>query len=161
MKSNKISEFNLSKSGKNSFRKNLYLLDKDNYKLNINKVLSGKNKGKLLEDDYFNSSNINMLKKNKTKDDIIFDDDIFNSEYKNNHNEILEKQKAKYYCQRDKYKYHISHLKSKKNKFIPKNFHNLLLFYDNNEHEKNINNLLKKIAYSQSFEKMVGRYDMI
>lgn len=161
MKNNKISEFNFSKSGKNSVRKYLYLLDKDNYKLNINKILSRKNEGKLLEDDYFNSSNINMLKENKTKDDIIFDDDIFNSEYKNNHNKILEKQKAKYYYKRDKYKYHISHLKLKKNKFIHKNSHNLLLFYDNNESEKNINNLLKKIAYSQSFEKMIGRNDII
>ena len=155
---NKISlEFNFSKPGKNSIRKYLYLLDKENYKANINKILSGKSKGKLLEDDYFNNSNINMLKENKSKDMIFFEDDIFNSQYKNNHNEILEEQMAKYHDQRDKYKYHISHLNLKKDKFINKNSHNLLLFYDINESEKYINNLLKKISYSQSFEKMIGR----
>ncbi len=130
------SEFIFSKPGKNSFRKYLYLLDRENYLVSLYKTLSRKNKEKLLEDDYINNSDTNMLNINFTKDDIIFDEDIFNNEYKNNHNKILEEQKAKYYDPRDKYKYHNSHLKLKPKILNPKISYNLVLFNDNKESEK-------------------------
>ena len=159
-KNNIKGEYNFSRQGKNSIRKYLYLLDKENHLANIDKILTWKNKDKFIEDEYFNNSNLLNINDNSLeKNDILFDKDIFNKEYQNNHFEILEEQKAKYLNPRDKYKYHILHLKDKNKKYNKKDSHNLLLFYDNNESEKNINNLLKKIAYSQSFSKMIGRYD--
>ena len=160
-KNNIKGEYNFSRQGKDSIRKYLYLLDRENHLANIDKILSAKNKDKFIEDEYFNSSNIlNAKNESSEKDDILFDEDIFNKEYQNNHYELLEEQKAKYLDSRDKYKYHITHLKSKNKKINKKDSHNLLLFYDNKKSEKNINSLWKKIVYSQSFSKMIGRYDI-
>ena len=157
MENNIIKEFNYSKQGKNSIRKYLYLLDRENHIGNLEKILSKKKGKKFLEDDYYNDLNMKLQNSNIDNDNIIFEDDIFKDDYMNKHNQIIEEQKAKYIYSREKYKYHISHLNSKNNKIENDDTPKLILFNDGDQSEKAINILLKRIEFSQSFDKVKGR----
>ena len=155
MKKNNIkSEFNFSKTGKFSIRKYLYLLDKDNYMVHLDKILSKKPHEKLVEDNYLDNSDIKTNNEESEKNDILQEEDIFDDDYKNNHNEIIEEQKSKYLYPRDKYKYHTTHLNLNNERINCKvnNNHKLLLNCDKD-------NFMKRNVYSQSFEKMLGRND--
>ena len=136
---------NYSRTGKFFVKKYFYLINKDNYLSHLKDILSRKERKNFSEE--FEALNSEESEKYKLKED------IFNEDYHNNHNEIIEEQKAKYLDPRDKYKYHTSHLKLiKKNK--NKEIENQILI--NSESYKS----LKKNIHTQSFEKMLGRSDL-
>ena len=143
------SKTNLSRLGRYYMKKNLYLLNRKNYVLNLKKILSNRHIKEESTTNYY----IDDLTANLEKS--IFDDD-----YENDHDKIIEKQKKKYMDHKDKYKIHSiqSFLISQKLKQKhPVEGHKLLLFpFDNFEiNKKNIN------KNENSFDKISGRFDDI
>ena len=141
------SKTNLSRLGRYYMKKNLYLLNRKNYVLNLKKILSNRHIKEESTTNYY----IDDLTANLEKS--IFDDD-----YENDHDKIIEKQKKKYMDHKDKYKIHSiqSFLISQKLKQKhPVEGHKLLLFpFDNFEiNKKNIN------KNENSFGKISGRFD--
>ena len=141
------SKTNFSRLGRYYMKKNLYLLNRKNYVLNLKKILSNRHIKEESTTNYY----INDLTANLEKS--IFDDD-----YENDHDKIIEKQKKKYMDHKDKYKFHSiqSFLISQKLKQKhPVEEHKLLLFpFDNFEINK------KKINKNEnSFGKISGRFD--
>ena len=143
------SKTNLSRLGRYYMKKNLYLLNRKNYVLNLKKILSNRH----IKEESITNYYIDDLTANLEKS--IFDDD-----YENDHDKIIEKQKKKYMDHKDKYKIHSiqSFLISQKLKQKhPVEGHKLLLFpFDNFEiNKKNIN------KNENSFDKISGRFDDI
>ena len=87
------SKTNLSRLGRYYMKKNLYLLNRKNYVLNLKKILSNRHIKEESTTNYY----IDDLTTNLEKS--IFDDD-----YENDHDKIIEKQKKKYMDHKDKYK---------------------------------------------------------
>ena len=141
------SESNLSRLGKYYMKKNIYLLNRKDYISNIKKILSSKH---LKDENIFDNINNSISNYEKKS--------IFDIDYENNHDKILEKQMKKYLEHKDKYKFHSSQtqLLSKKQKH-PVEEHKLLLFsIENFNIEKS-----KKNKNSNSFYKTLGRYSNV
>ena len=152
---------NYSKIGKYSAKKFSILMNRSAY---LDKILKNKHRKKIVEEDYFDRNDNESLDNSEDKDSI----DIFDSNYKIKYDEFIRNQRKKYFnftkvsCGKNKdnldndkkYRYHILS-------------HKLLNIKKNKESEKlqcldeNLNNdfIYHKIAYSQSFYKMLGRYD--
>ena len=161
---------NYSKVGKFTAQKFSYVLDKSSH---ADKVLKDKPRKKIIEKSYLEK----LDNENEDKDDDKeFSIDIFDKDYKNKYNDLLEAQKIKYFdytrsCAMNKkfnleenkinsenekrYRYHILHHNQLENKKDSDN-ELKLIFLDQNI-SKHYN--LHKIAYSQSFYKMIGRDD--
>ena len=161
---------NYSKVGKFTAQKFSYVLDKSSH---ADKILKDKPRKKIIEKSYLEKLDIESEDKDDDKEYSI---DIFDKDYKNKYNDLLEAQKIKYFdytksCGMNKklnleenkinlqnekrYRYHLLHHNQLENK---KNSDNelKLIFLDQNIN-KHYN--LHKIAYSQSFYKMIGRDD--
>lgn len=171
MKKIKISiKGNYSRVGKFSAQKFSYVMDQSE---RLNKILKDKPRKKIVEEDFLNKKDNESLDRSEDKDSI----DIFDSEYQKRYYSLLEKQRSKYFiytkssCSKNKnseyfdyendehnkkFRYHIlHHTQLKKNKQMnePSGIVSYL--------DQNLNNdfLYNKIAYSQSFHKMIGRND--
>ena len=141
------SESNLSRLGKYYMKKNIYLLNRKDYISNIKKILSSRH---LKDENIFDNINNSISNYEKKS--------IFDIDYENNHDKILEKQMKKYLEHKDKYKFHSSQtqLLSKKQKH-PVEEHKLLLFsIENFNIEKS-----KKNKNNNSFYKTLGRYSNV
>ena len=142
------SESNLSRLGKYYMKKNIYLLNRKNYISNLKKILFSRHLKEQNTFDYINNFTSNYEKKS-----------IFDIDYENNHDKVIEKQMKKYLDHKDKYKFHSmqTELISKKQKQkSPIEEHKLLLFpnnYINNEKSKK-----NKNKNENSFDKIPGRY---
>ena len=100
------SETYYSKLGKYSFQKNLYLFNPKDYLSNLKKLLAYRQeKHKYIIKDIINSTLIPTLEKS------IFDDD-----YENEHDSIIENQLKKYLTPRDNYKYHSIQAETNRNR---------------------------------------------
>ena len=127
-------------------KKNIYLLNRKNYISNLKKIISSKHLKEENTFDYINNFTSNYEKKS-----------IFDIDYENNHDKIIEKQLKKYLDHKDNYKFHsiqaqiINKRQKQKN---PIEEQKLLLFpTDNSNNEKS-----KKNKNGNSFDKISGRY---
>ena len=159
---------NYSNIGKFSAHKLSYVLDKSAH---ADKILKDKPRKNIIEKSYLERIDNDNLDKSEDKDLI----DIFDTNYRDKYNDLLELQKNKYFdysrsCAMNKkyileenknnpeyikrYRYHIynhSQLDNKKGLNEEK-----LLFLDQNQNKDFI---YHKLVYSQSFHKMIGRND--
>ena len=159
---------NYSKFGKFTAQKFSYILDKSSH---ADKVLKDKPRKKLIEKSYLEKIDNDYLDKSEDKDFI----DIFDTNYKNQYNELIEYQKNKYFdytrsCAINKkynleenknnpeyikrYRYHLYHHNQLDNK---KGSNDERLLFIDQLHNKDF--IGPKIVYSQSFHKMIGRDD--
>ena len=140
------SESNLSRLGKYYMKKNIYLLNRKNYISNLKKIISSKHLKEENTFDYINNFTSNYEKKS-----------IFDIDYENNHDKIIEKQLKKYLDHKDNYKFHsiqaqiINKRQKQKNPIEEQKL--LLLPTDNSFNEKS-----KKNKNGNSFDKISGRY---
>jgi len=161
---------NYSKVGKFSAQKFSYIMDRKEY---LNKILKDKPYKKIVEEDFLNRKDNESLDRSEDKDSI----DIFDSDYQKKYYIFLEKQRSKYFvytkssCSKNKnqnyidnendeynkkFRYHIlHHTQYKKNK-KKKEPAGMVSYLDQNQ---NNDFIYHKIAYSQSFHKMIGRND--
>ena len=141
------SESNLSRLGKYYMKKNIYLLNRKDYISNIKKILLSRH---LKDENIFDNINNSISNYEKKS--------IFDIDYENKHDKILEKQMKKYLEHKDKYKFHSSQtqLITKKQKH-PVEEHKLSLFaIESFNIEKS-----KKNKNSNSFDKTSGRYSNV
>jgi hypothetical protein len=160
---------NYSKVGKFSAKKFGYVLDKGAH---ADKILKDKPRKHIVEKNFIDRDDTDSLDKSKDNESI----DIFDCKYNNCYINFLEGQKNKYfsikrtcainkklYLEEDKedegfqkkFKYHILH----HNLFHHKKRLNQGEQFFSFDQNKNNSYIYRKIAYSQSFCKMVGRGD--
>ena len=150
-----------SKVGKSSAKLFSYILDRSE---KIKQLLKNKDYKRYLEQDYFEKEDKESFDDSK---ELNFED-IFDINYKDHYSEILEQQKAKYFkfiksCAFNKKLYG----EDKKDDIRLNKYHkkvNIENEIKNNkliilENTPNNDYIYKKIIYSQSFDKMMGRYD--
>ena len=161
---------NYSKIGKFTANKYSYIIDKTSH---ADKILRDKPRKNIIEKSYLERIDGENLDDRSDDKDYI---NIFDNDYKNKYNELIDHQKNKYFsytrsCALNKkcnfeekkdnteyerrYRYHLLH-KSQNENQIPCKQQGKLILLDNNI---NNNYNFHKIAYSQSFCKMVGRDD--
>ena len=164
---------NYSKIGKYTAEKYSYIFERSAH---AEKILKDKPRKQIIEKSYLERVDNDNLDKSEDKDSI----DIFNKDYKNKYNDLIEYQKNKYFnfqhsCALNKqfineenkqnkehseyakkYRYHLSHHNQLENQKSLNQEEEKLFFVEQNQ---NNDYLLHKIAYSQSFFKMVGRDD--
>ena len=142
------SESNYSRLGKYFGKKYLYLFNRKDYISNLQKILA-KKQVKDSNDEFFVNKDIF----NSTSQ---FDTNIFDINYINEHDQIIEKQMKKYLAHKDKYKYHLIHVDSNgKRKKVPQEGSKLLLF--SNINTDNDYSLLKRRKEFHSFDKINER----
>lgn len=160
---------NYSKVGKFSAQKFSYIMNRSEL---LNKILKNKPRKKIVEEDFLDRKDNESLDRSEDKDSI----DIFDSEYQKRYYIFLEKQRSKYLiytkssCSKNKnqnyidyendennkkFRYHIlHHTQLKKNKKMNEPS-GRVSYLDQRQN----NNFIHKITYSQSFHKMIGRND--
>ena len=131
----------------------------------IKELLKNKDHKRYLAQDYFEKEDKDSFDDSK---ELNFED-IFDKNYKNHYSEILKQQKAKYFkfiksCAFNKKLYGKEkkkniRLKIQLNKTNTEkdNKHNKLIFLENNSNKDYMH---RKLIYCQSFDKMIGRYDL-
>ena len=161
---------NYSKVGKFTAQKFSYIMNRSEY---LNKILKDKPRKRIVEEDFLDKKDNESLDRSEDKDSI----DIFDSEYHKRYYIFLEKQRSKYLiytkssCSKNKnsnyidyenddnnkkFRYHIlHHTQLKKNQKMNEPS-GTVSYLDQNQ---NNNFIYHKIAYSQSFRKMIGRND--
>lgn len=161
---------NYSKVGKFTAQKFSYIMNRSEY---LNKILKDKPRKRIVEEDFLDKKDNESLDRSEDKDSI----DIFDSEYQKRYYIFLEKQRSKYLiytkssCSKNKnsnyidyenddnnkkFRYHIlHHTQLKKNQKMNEPS-GTVSYLDQNQ---NNNFIYHKIAYSQSFRKMIGRND--
>ena len=176
-------DFNYSHIGQASAKQFSYLLDR---RKKLKNILRGKKLNKIIGDDFIDQEEKDLYDDMYEKDE--YEEDIFDKDYKNKYEQLLEEQKQKYFnfkktCSfiigndqkekienqinnkklvnqfdNDKYKYHLIH-----------HHHD----YSLDKALMNINGgqptctsynpkmeyVYKKIIYTPQFKKMIGRYD--
>lgn len=163
-------EGNYSKIGKFTAQKFSYVFERSAH---ADKILKDKPRKQIIEKSYLERIDNDNLDKSEDKDSI----DIFNIDYKNKYNDLMKIQKNKYFnylhsCSINKqfnneeikenpeyerrYRYHLIHHNQLENLKSLNQEDEKLIFLDQNT---NNDYLFHKIAYSQSFYKMVGRDD--
>ena len=153
---------NYSRAGKASAKTFSYVIDREE---RLNKILKDKPYKGYIEEDYF-----------EKKDELSFDDskdliyeDIFDKNYKDHYKILLRQQKMKYFksvksCGFNK----IFFPEANKNEMYSTKYNKVNQIKESKNKEKllhleqnpNKSYIYKKIIYSQSFEKMLGRYDL-
>ena len=154
---------NYSRAGRASAKVFSYVIDKAE---KINEILKDKQHKRYLDQDYFEKEDKHSFDDSK---ELNFED-IFDKNYKDRYSEILGQQKYKYFkyvrsCAFNKKfisqnkKDEVAHSnRYNKMKYFKDKKSKKLMYLDNNPNKSYI---YKKILYSQSFEKMIGRYDRI
>ena len=140
-------ENNFSRLGKFFCKKNLLLFKQKEHLSNIKKLLASKRENNY---NYIMNDILNYTSKNTIK----FGNNIFDDNYENEHDKIIEKQMKKYLQHKDNYKYHSIHSNIEITK--PKNQPEgckLTLFLT--ENEISINGKSNKY----SFEKKINRFN--
>ena len=95
-------ENNFSRLGKFFCKKNLLLFKQKEHLSNLKKLLASKR-----ENNY--NYNMNDILNYTSKNTIKFGNNIFDDNYENEHDKIIEKQMKKYLQHKDNYKYHSIH----------------------------------------------------
>ena len=178
------SDFNYSQIGEATIKQFSYYLDK---KKNYKNILKGKKYNKLITEDYLNKED------NDVYDDLYekgeYDEDIFDKNYKNKYNQIIEEQKQKYLNLNKSCSFIIGKNKKKIIENTKYSKKSLLEKFDNerfkyhlihHHHDYYLDQALlkantgqvastsynpkmeyiyKKILYCPEFKKMSGRYD--
>ena len=169
-------DYNYSHAGNISAEKILNLIDRTHQ---INRILKGKKREKVVMVDFLHQEDKNMYEENDEKDD--FCEDIFDKNYKNHYQQLLDEQKSKYFnlqksCSnlnsrndknhkdlntfnQEKFKYHLIHHVHDLNcdETIYKNIGNET---SGASYNPKFDAIYKKIIISPKFGKMSGRYDM-
>ena len=153
---------NFSRAGKASAKTFSFVIDRSE---RLNKILKNKPHARYIEEDYFEKKD--GLSLDDSKD--LISEDIFDKDYKDHYKELLKLQKIKYFqskksCGFSKKifsEYNNSDLNSiqiKKFKIIKdiKNKQKIIRLDQN----PNKDYIYKKLIYSPSFGKMLGRYDL-
>ena len=161
---------NYSKIGKFTAQKFSYIMDRSEY---LNKILKNKPRKRIVEENFLDKKDNESLDRSEDKDSI----DIFDSEYQKRYYMLLEKQRSKYLiyskssCSKKKnsnyidyennendkkFRYHILHHSQLKKNKKKKESSGVVSYLDQNQ---NNDFIYHKIAYSQSFHKMIGRND--
>ena len=140
-------ENNFSRLGKFFCKKNLLLFKQKEHLSNIKKLLASKRENNY---NYIMNDILNYTSKNTIK----FGNNIFDDNYENEHDKIIEKQMKKYLQHKDNYKYHSIHsnIEITKPKHQPEGC-KLTLFLT--ENEISINGKSNKY----SFEKKINRFN--
>ena len=153
------STFNYSKVGKISAKLFSNIINRDE---KIKKILKGKNYKSVIEKDYLDEE----VKESFEEDKNFNNEDIFDENYNEQYNEKLVFQKRKYFDYIKSCAFNKALYKENKegNKDINKNiklintkFKKIKYYIIENIPNKDF--IYKKIYYSQSFDKMIGRYD--
>ena len=154
------STLNYSKAGKTSARLFSNIINRDE---KIKKILKGKKYKSFYEKDYLDEEVKESFEENKDFNN----DDIFDENYNEFYNEKLVIQKRKYFdyiksCAINKTLYKESKEDNKdiNKKYKPINSKIKKKKYFIIENIPNKDFIYKKIYYSQSFDKMIGRYDL-
>ena len=152
---------NYSKAGRASAKKYSYILNRND---KINEILKDKQYKRYLDEDYFEKKDKDISEDSK---DLNYED-IFDNNYKDRYSIYLSQQKSKYFkciksCAFNKKFISEDNKDYNPNKFskpanLRKNTDNKQIYLDNNPDKSY---LYKKISYSQSFDKMIGRYDRL
>ena len=155
---------NYSRAGRASAKVFSYIIDRSD---KINQILKDKQYKRYLDQDYFEKEDKDSFDDSK---DLIFED-IFDKNYKDHYAELLGQQKVKYFKYIKSCAFNKKFIREdKKDISLNKRYTKINLSKDNKDKDKkyiqidnnpNSNYLYKKITYSQSFEKMIGRYDKI
>ena len=145
------SESNFSRLGRYFVKKYLYLYNRKDYILNLKKVLASREEKNKTKDLTFNNDIFNSTSK--------FDKNIFDINYEDNHDKIIESQMKKYLSHKDKYKFHSIHVNSniKRKKEVKEEPQKLILSSTINV-ENNYFSLNGKKDF-HSFDKILGRND--
>lgn len=153
------STFNYSKVGKISAKLFSNIINRDE---KIKKILKGKNYKSVIEKDYLDEE----VKESFEEDKNFNNEDIFDENYNEQYNEKLVFQKRKYFDYIKSCAFNKTLYKENKegNKDINKNIKLINPKFKKKKYYiiENIPNkdfIYKKIYYSQSFDKMIGRYD--
>ena len=142
------SEKNYSRLGKLFAKKYLYLFNRKDYISSIRKILAKRQEKYNSEEFSFNKDIFNSTSK--------FDKNIFDINYENVHNKIIEKQMKKYLNHKDNYKYHSIHINSNsQRKKVQENDHKLYL-NPNIITNKNYS-FIKSKPYYHSFDKILEK----
>ena len=150
---------NYSKVGKISAKIFSNIINRDE---KINKILKRKKYKSFLEKDFLDEEFKEIFEENKN----LQNDDIFDKNYDGQYNEKLVLQKRKYFdyfksCAINKTLFKENKKENKglkkDNKLIDSKFKKKKYFIIENVPNKDF--IFKKINYSQSFDKMMGRYD--
>ena len=152
---------NYSRAGRVSAKIYSYILNRND---KINEILKDKQYKKYLDDDYFDIKD----KDNSEDSKDLNHEDIFDNNYKNRYSLYLSQQKSKYFkyiksCAINKKFISEDNKDYNSNKYcklchLRKNSDNKQIYSDNNQDKSY---LYKKISYSQSFDKIIGRYDRL
>ena len=155
---------NYSRAGRASAKVFSYIIDRSD---KINQILKDKQYKRYLDQDYFEKEDKDSFDDSK---DLIFED-IFDKNYKDHYAELLGQQKVKYFKYIKSCAFNKKFIREdKKDISLNKRYTKINFSKDNKDKDKkyiqidnnpNSNYLYKKITYSQSFEKMIGRYDKI
>ena len=138
------SDNNYSRLGKYFFKKYLYLYNRKDYISNLKKILAAKQERDYTEDLTFNNDIFSQNSK--------YDKNIFDINYENQHDKIIEKQMKKYLSHKDNYKFHTIHVNSntQRKKGTQEESHKLTLFSSINT--ENQNSLLIRNEHFYSFD---------
>ena len=147
------SENNFSRLGRSFIQQYSYLFNKKDYLSKLRKVLirrEEKNKRENFKsnNDIFNSTSN-------------FSKNIFDINYENDHDKIIEKQMKKYLDHKNNYKFHSFHMES--NRINSKKLNNescKLNFYSTLDLNNDTNSFINNKKYFFSFDKMNGRDDI-
>ncbi len=177
-------DFNYSNVGEASIKQYLYLIDKKKY---LNKLLKGKKRKKIVEDDFFKQEEKDIYEDLYEKDG--FEEDIFDKDYKDKYEQKKEEQRKKYFDLKNACSFFdrekntvVREENDKKGKILDKyntNKYKYHLIHHHHDHyfNKSLLNLnavepactsynprmeyiYKKIIYSPKFNKMIGRYEL-
>ena len=142
-------ESNFSRLGKFFVKKYLYLFNRKDYLSNLKKILAARREKEKTEDLTFNDDIFNSTSK--------LDKNIFDINYENNHDKIIEAQMKKYLEHKNKYKFHSIHINSnnKRKKEVKEEPQKLILSSTiNTENKFSLSNRKKDF---NSFDKILGR----
>ena len=145
------SENNYSRLGRAFIQKYSYLFNKKDYLAKLKKVLMRRDEKNKRDDFNSNDDIFNSSSK--------FIKNIFDINYENNHDKIIEKQMKKYLEHKNNYKFHSFHVESNSNS---KKFNEEIckLKFSSTLDTYNDNSLINKNKYFLSFDKMNGRDDI-
>ena len=145
------SESNFAGLGKYFIKKYLYLYNRKDHILNLKKILASREEKNKTKDLTFNDDIFNSTSK--------FDKNIFDINYEDNHDKIIESQMKKYLSHKDKYKFHSIHVNSniKRKKEVKEEPQKLILSSTINA-DINYFSLNGKKDF-HSFDKILGRND--
>ena len=151
---------NYSRAGRASAKVFSYIIDRAD---KINQILKDKQYKRYLDQDYFEKEDKDSFDDSK---DLIYED-IFDKNYKDHYAELLGQQKVKYFKYIKSCAFNKKFIREDKKDISPnKKYNKINITKDNKNKDKkyiqldnnpNRNYLYRKLAYSQSFEKMLGK----